>query len=222
MQLSVSDNVNFKSRNETIRFADSIMRKVKENYPVISATRVDCFQYVHSSYNLEVRLHGRCNIMRKETVLNFDAAKTLDEKILSLVLPIKKYHSANCGEFGLLSAIASKVNGLKNSYPVIVKTFEGKTLDHAALYVKDKKPYIIDSWLGFADYVPNTATRYRTEFLRFFDGLWINDKVVFVKQNNQYCNYINEITSDEQINTLKILFPELIINKPAKISQKNI
>ncbi len=222
MQLSVSDNVNFKSRNETIRFADSIMRKVKENYPVISATRVDCFQYVYPSYNLEVILHGRCNTMRKEAVLNFYNAETSYEKILSYVLPIKKYHIANCGEFGLLSAIASKVNGLKNCYPAIIKTSEGKTLDHVALYVKDKNPYIIDSWLGFADYVPNAVTRYKNEFYRFFDDFQRNDELVFVKQNNQYCNYINEITSDEQINTLKILFPELIINKPAKVSQKNI
>lgn len=212
MQLSVSDNVNFKSRNETIRFANDIVRKVKQNYPIISPTYVDCYDNMDSFFPLHMRLHNKCGDMRKETLNNFNNAKTPEEKILSFITPIRKYCIGNCGEFGLLSCLTAKINGLKNCYPAILKNEYLSNFDHAVLYVENKKPYIIDSWLGFADYVPNAKIRYKNEFCKYFDNLNQDNDILFIKQDYAICNYLNSITSNEDIYKLKRLFPELIIN----------
>ena len=79
----------------------------------------------------------------------------------------------NCHESAILAEIAAKTNGIRNCFVAQIKPHTGRmadTHDHAVLYVDSfKRPYIIDAWLGFADYVPNAMERYRKEYSNFFD-----------------------------------------------------
>ena len=34
---------------------------------------------------------------------------------------------------------------------------------------EEKKPYVIDAWFGFADYIPNAIKRYQKEYQKYFD-----------------------------------------------------
>lgn len=62
------------------------------------------------------------------------------------------------------------------------------------VYVQNgTKPYIIDSWLGFADYVPNTIKRFQKEF----------------RNISTIERFLKPISQDE----LKKLCPELFKNK---------
>ena len=86
---------------------------------------------------------------------------------------IKRKKLGNCHESAILAEIAAKANGIRNCYTAQLKPLTNNSsdsLDHAVLYVDSPKhPYIIDPWLGFADFVPNAFERYRKEFSAHFD-----------------------------------------------------
>ena len=46
MQVDNKNSIRFTSRNATIRFADDIVRKVNNEFPRISASRVDDFSSI--------------------------------------------------------------------------------------------------------------------------------------------------------------------------------
>ena len=80
--------------------------------------------------------------------------------------------------------------------------------------IDDKKPYIIDSWLGFADYVPNAIQRYQKEFENFFDFRQAKTQEMIVKED--YYNvltFLNENFSKKDIRDLKKIVPNLILKK---------
>ena len=87
-----------------------------------------------------------------------------DVKIKALIKPVERYRLGNCGESAQLAAITAKINGIKDCHITHLYSANGEDIDHAVLYVNDKKPYIIDAWLGFADYVPNILNRYKNEY----------------------------------------------------------
>ena len=109
-----------------------------------------------------------------------------------------------------MAEIAAKVNGIKNCYTAQLKPLtdnHGDTLDHAVLYVDSSKhPYIIDPWLGFADFVPNVFERYRKEFSAHFDfDKFGTDKMFFEPLG------MRRNLSAEEVKELKASFPELRI-----------
>ena len=151
-------------------------------------------------------------LLRADISEGFNEAENFIGKILAFVKPVKKYRRGNCGESAQLSAIVAKVNGLKDCYISSLVTKKGKDLDHSVLYVKDKKPYIIDAWLGFADFVPNALSRYKNEFGFHFD-IKEGEKLALEKLETDFTDVLNADFSKSQINKIKKIFPEQFIKR---------
>ena len=208
MEIKDFSNISFQSRNKTIRLADDIARHVNKCYPRVSPSMVDDFVNINCFRRLKRRLMDDINDKLRSDISDaFDDGDSFIKKIKAFVKPVKKYRLGNCGESAQLAAIATKINGLKNSYIASLKTTDNRDLDHSVLYVNDKKPYIIDAWLGFADYIPNAIQRYKNEFGRHFN-IEDGDKMVFKKLETDYTEFLNQDFSRSQINKLKNVFPE--------------
>lgn len=204
---------NFQARGKTIRFADDIARRVNVCYPRISTSMIDDFVNVQTFRGFRKRLGERINNFREEISDSFDDADNFIGKIMAFIKPVKRYKLGNCGESAQLANIVAKVNGIKNCYIASLKTSSLRNLDHSVLYVENNgKPYVIDSWLGFADYVPNAITRYKNEYKNHFFILK-GDKLVFQKLDNDYTDCLNQDFKRSQINKLKKIYPEQVIKK---------
>ena len=200
----------FSSRNATIRFADNIARKINTVYPRISSTKYEGLGYQEFfTPNLkDLFLSIECMRMRisdriSRSSLKFvDCAKIRTQEIL-------KSKVGNCHESAMLGELGAKINGLPNCYIAELKSGSENNvsrMDHAVLYVDSvRNPYIIDPWLGFADYVPNTIERYKKEFSNFFDDKSLENKMFF-----EILQPKNKLSKDE-LSELKKEFPQLII-----------
>ena len=213
MQINPLNNTTFQSRNSTIRFADDIARHVNKCYPRISASLTDDFINIQAFRKFKKRLNRKTeDLLRTDISESFNEADNFIGKILAFVKPVKKYKLGNCGESAQLSAIVAKVNGLKDCFIASLITKEGKDLDHSVLYIKAKKPYIIDTWLGFADYVPNAISRYKNEFGFHFD-IKEGEDMTFKELKSDYTEILNQDFTKTQINKIKKIFPEQLIKR---------
>ena len=213
MQILPQNNINFQSRNKTIRFADDVARHVNKCYPRISSSLTDDFVNINAFRKFKKRINAETEyLLRADISEGFNEAENFIGKILAFVKPVKKYRRGNCGESAQLSAIVAKVNGLKDCYISSLVTKKGKDLDHSVLYVKDKKPYIIDAWLGFADFVPNALSRYKNEFGFHFD-IKEGEKLALEKLETDFTDVLNADFSKSQINKIKKIFPEQFIKR---------
>ena len=214
MKVHKIDSTKFQSRNQTIRFADDIARHVNKCYPRISATNVNEFVNINAFRNLKKRLNTETkNNLRDEISDNYDAADNFTGKILAFLKPIKKYKFGNCGESAQLAAIVAKINGIKDCHIAQICNQEGKDIDHSVLFVNDKKPYIIDCWLGFADYAPNALNKYKTLYSKFFKLEDNNQLAFYTNINDEYTDFLKDDFTRSQTNKLKSIYPELYIKK---------
>ena len=124
--------------------------------------------------------------------LNELQAKNRKRKILAFIKPIKKYKLGNCGESAQLAAIVAKINGIKDCHIAQICNHEAKDLDHSVLFVNDKKPYIIDCWLGFADYAPNALNKYKTLYNKIFKLKDNNQLTFYTNINDEYTDFLKE------------------------------
>lgn len=213
MQIQPLNNINFESRNKTIRFADDIARRVNVCYPRVSSSIVDDFENICAFRDYQRKIGKRIReTLRGEISDSFDDADNFIGKILAFIKPIKKHKLGNCGESAQLASIVAKVNGIKDCYIASLRTSRGKCLDHSVLYVNDTNPYIIDAWLGFADYAPNAIRRFKNEYRKHFFIL-NDDKLVFEPVKSDYSEVLNQDYSRRQINKLRKLYPEQVIKK---------
>ena len=136
-------------------------------------------------------------------------------KIQAIIKPVKHLKIGNCGESSLLSAIIAKTNGIKNCYPATIKSPYGDSFDHAVLYVADEKPYIIDAWLGFADYLPEAIQRYTKDFHDNFDfEKFETEKMIFCSADYLYCfNFFEHNFTKSNISQIIQKYPNFLIKK---------
>ncbi len=213
MKVQKIDSTKFQSRNQTIRFADDIARHVNKCYPRISATMVNEFVNINAFRNLKKRLNMEAtDNLRCEISNNYDETNSFIGKILAFLKPIKKYKFGNCGESAQLAAIVAKINGIKDCHIAQICNHEGKDLDHSVLFVNDKKPYIIDCWLGFADYAPNALNKYKTLYNKIFK-LKDNKLAFYTNINDEYTDFLKDDFTRSQTNKLRRIYPELYIKK---------
>ena len=90
---------------------------------------------------------------------------------------------------------------------------KGEDLDHVVLLVNDKKSYIIDSWLGFADYVPNAFNKYKNEYRHILNIEESESVILSSDIDNVYNDFLKNDFSRKQINKLKRIYPEMIIKR---------
>ena len=215
MNIQLQRQPTFNARNSTIRFADDIVRKVNREYPRISATKIESFDsakfFPYTMNNLWESIYD----LRNKVIKDFFSASNFGKRISGILAPIKKYKLGNCKESAQLSLIGAKVNGIKNCKICYLESPSGYNYDHAVVLVKGKKPYIIDAWLGFADYVPKAIERYQKEFRNCFDFKEAKTEKMLVREDVGIIqNFLNNKTSSlESREIIKKTFPELILKK---------
>ena len=216
MQVNKIDNTAFTSRRQTIRFADDIARKSHILYDTVSGSRLACYKNYKQFEYLRDCIFMRTSFMRKMKDKLYNCADNFYKKIEALINPTRLYKVANCGEQSHIASIMAKVNGIKNCHIAHLYKSNGKDLDHAVVYVNDEKPYIIDGWLGFADYVPNALKRYQKEYKQFFD-IEQGDSIGFAsKYDDEFTDLLKDNFTKKQIKTIKRLYPEMKIVKNKK------
>lgn len=214
MQIDNYSNIKFTSRNKTIRFADDIVRKVNNEFPRISASRVDDFSSIKSMSYYQLNLWGRIERMRDHRDISFLCSVGIVEKFSSLINPIKKLKIGNCSESTHLTTLVARLNGVKNCVPTSLYSPEGFDFDHSVLYVNDEKSYVIDAWLGFADYLPEARLRYQKEFRKHFEFDFADsERMIFQKSKNIYSNFLSREFSKSEIELLRAEFSNLVIKK---------
>lgn len=218
MQITKDYSVNFTARNLTVQQADNIARKVNKCFHHISPTLVEDWHVVNKDKRkmrgFIKRLDDSVEEMRDYKEQLFNDAESAVERMLAFMTPVKKYKFANCGDCAQIAAIVAKVNGIRNAHLAEVYTKRGKDLDHMVVYVDDEKPYIIDAWLGIADYVPNMMQKYKSEYRKHFDLPPIRDGIKFIKtEDDCFSDAINEDLSRRQKNKLLKFYPEILIRK---------
>lgn len=216
MNINNKSHISFTSRNKTIRLADDIARIPNRWIPRVSSSKYEGLKSSQKNEKLIFAMEADIADMRflqklKASIIGQNFIKN----IKNAVEPIKRFKIGNCGESADLAAIVARVNGIKNVSIASIRTPTGERFDHAVLLVKGKKPYIIDGWLGFADYVPNAIKRYQKEFRNHFDFETLQtEKMIVVpyEGTNLFNGFLNREFTKKEIEQIKKLYPEIIIN----------
>ena len=209
MYINPINRQNFTARNPKIRFADDLARQVNQEYPRISATKMEALEHAKDFPETINNLKLAVRIMRKKKREEISFFASTSELVNRLLNTIKTHKTGNCGESAELALISAKLNGLENSSKAYIEATNGNDFDHAVVLINDKKPYIIDAWLGFADYVPNAIKRYQGEFRKYFDFDECGEKMLIKTENN----YLNDKIPEKELKKIKNAHPELIICK---------
>lgn len=214
MYIAPLDNYSFTSRNKVIRRADDIARHVNKKFPRISSTIVADYSHADEFRNVvNAIIYDNIISLRSEEAILFDDAETLMAAADSFILPVKKHKRGNCFESAALSALTAKANGINKVYLAKLLSKIGGNVrdqDHAVLLVNGTKPYVIDAWLGFADYVPEAFLKYKKEFSYHFD-IREGEKLFFKKNNGDFSRFLNYKFNNKFIKALLNRYPELRI-----------
>ncbi len=203
-----SNGLNFTSRNKTIRFADDIARRVGSEYPILSDTKLEGLRTSGQYSAAILRLRRDINSMRSKRLAFLPqlAGDDLIKKWRLYADCIGDNKIGNCSEFAKLGQITGFTNGLEKCRIAELKSTSGRAYDHALVLVQDEKPYIIDPWLGFADYVSNVFARYKRDFANYL-GIREGEKLC-VEPLDRKLTFTQEGYLQLQKN-----FPELVLKK---------
>ena len=208
--MRISNNISFQSKSKKIRKTDDFVRNINKTYCRISSSNILDSDYIdlfpNLKENLLLKTYAEMRFYRDNL---YDMAESELDKIKAFIKPIKTYKIANCGESAHLAAVAAKANNIKNCHLAFVYNDSGKDLDHCVLFVNEKKPYIIDAWLGFADYIQNALLRYKGEFRNHFD-LEENDSICLCTRiDDEYTDFFKADFSKSLRKKILKVFPEI-------------
>ena len=203
-------HTNFSSKKRGIREADDIVRLLNKKYPRTSKTNIEDFHNVSKRPFVVDNLDFKTFQLRSAVSTKRLYAKNKQDMIKALPDSVSKYRIGSCFESAELCSIAAKVNGIKDYKIGKVYSNETGSLDHAVLIVEDKKnPYILDAWLGFADYVPNAIKRFQKEFSNHFNFSGTRTEKIFI--DTSHCEtYQESLVKDFSQEELRAIFPELV------------
>lgn len=205
--MSKFNNISFRSRCKTIREADNIARYVNELFPRISGTKIEPLMQGNTRCYTPI-YYSKIRVVRKQSEEIYFSQKPNFQKCSNMIDLIRNKKVGNCGESAFLTRIVAKCNSIKNAkiaYLCYIDKYSD--LDHCVVYVDDKKPYIKDSWLGFADYIPETIEKYRGVYRKLsnLDNKILQDKGLnFFSESKGNC-----ITHDQ------MRFSDALMNNPA-------
>lgn len=213
-------NPSFQARNKTIRYADDLARHVNKNFPLLSSTKLNKlktgfqrkFNGMHERINNKIT--NSRHLQKNAIMCNPDDFVAFEE--FSKVL--KTTNAGNCGELSMMTFVMAKMNKIDNAKIVSMKTDTNKSLDHSVVLVNAKKPFVIDAWLGFADYVPNAIQRYKSEFSENFDKRLLKSRnLKFVTRDSiQDFIFSKIVENDIAIDNLRRLHPEWLMKNSSK------
>lgn len=219
---NTSQQNTFTSRDKVIRRADDIARLVNRKYTRISCSNIGDFTNIGKRPEVYNRLASYINKMRN--VISMKTIKAGDglSKIKVFTDTLSEYKVGNCDEAAKMAYIAAETNNIHGAQLATLETFiDGEpdkvrliSQDHVVLRVDNgKKPYVIDPWLGFADYIPQAIQRYKNEFgYHFHFSTNPDDKVLIYPRAAQFDLMAHSVAQEDWGKT----FPELILPEPQK------
>ena len=199
MNIDFRNNNTFTSRNATIRYADDLARRVNKKYPRLSASKMETLGFAKYYQPTIERLWDKNHEMRDivENIIN--SKKPIKEKLMKILYCIQNRKVGNCGESALLTYITAKLNKIDNCKFACLISGNGFDLDHSVILVEDKKPYVIDAWLGFADYIPNAIKKYQNEYKNCFDFDFVNTNEIVIKpdKRSRYISFMQNFSDND-------------------------
>ena len=210
-------NIYFTSRNATIRQADDIARRINTLCPRVSQTLIRDFKHIDEYNYVKIKLNDKTRQMRNVKQSRFFNATHSIQKLISFIQPVQERKVGNCGESAQIAAIAAQMNGIKDFTIVSLEDKNGHNFDHAVLLINDKKPYVIDPWLGFADYLDGASQKYQKDYSQHFDFKKGKlQKIIFEPETykkDEYNHFLRKPISPVDLETLKKLYPELVVER---------
>lgn len=168
--INTQNYISFTSRGRVIRKADDIARSVASTFPVVSVSRYSGLPNHKIFFDSLKRTDEILTVVRRE-MCSAEVASYLStvDKVKNIFRLISRYKVGNCGEITDISTVFAKLKNLKGVKVARLLNGADQDLDHVVTYIEnDGNPYIIDSWLGFADYVPNALQKYKTVYRKYF------------------------------------------------------
>ena len=222
MNLDIKNNINFQARFD-IRKADDIARYVNELYPRVSGRKICSLDsYACNKAALYYKCRGRVfaeyiskiRNVRKSSKSIYKSNNSNFDKCVSYAEVVKKEKAGNCGESAFLARMIAACNGIRNT-KIVYLASNDVNLDHYAVYVEDKKPYIIDSWLGIADYVPNVLDKLKSEYRKLagIGEFTADSSLNFKESHGNYITNDEMVFSEELVNQLIEKYPDLVLKR---------
>ncbi len=207
---------NFTSRNATIRKADDIVRTINRKYTGFSPSMHVDYLNREQFCRLDMELNTKLATLRDICSIGSELPWEHNNQIIR-ILPasIKTFKIRNCGESADLACLGAKVNGINDFYKCALMSNEAGDLDHAIVVVENNgNPYIMDAWLGFADYIDKAMERYTSEYGYHFDlsKSPCEKLYAYAGIDSKYSNLLKCIPQEE----LQEKFPELVIGNQNK------
>ena len=218
MEIQNYNNQTFTARNKTIRVADNIARRANFCYPRTSNTLLAGLNSAKDPKfkNLFINISAYIGAIRSLQFGNFMYANNFTKKLKSIVDPLISARVGNCSEIAELTTLIAKANGIKNAQMRNLITPDGQLIDHMVTYVADEKPYIIDGWLGFADYENNAIKYYQKTCDKYFNFSQLGTNKILTKElskNFRIPDFKNQKFTPKEIQILQQTYPEFIIKK---------
>lgn len=203
---SQNNNISYTGRCPQVKDAQWVCRTVRSAYPHIALTKTDpVIKRYRDNFSslqaagipnkgisaiLRILKQQKTNI-RKINAIRADRRKEKMNDVCRVNHIIEQFKNdklGNCGEDAFLSAAILKINGVGNAYVAKLKT-DKQNIDHAVcLFNRDGSPIeettgkntiIIDSWLDYADFIPNVFVKYKNICKRFLPGIYDDSKIGF-------------------------------------------
>ena len=218
----------FGARAPIIRDTEKICRLINSEFPAISSTKISEFdntKEIKAFQNLADYIYYKIKTTVRDPAWKAYNKTTPEDFYIKLVEMVKTNRVANCADFSKLCNLICKINGIKSQKcELTLVSPEGRlvgNIDHAihAFRVDNKEmpifaklgnlknTIIIDPWLGFAEFAPNTEIKFKSEFNKFFQ---IPDGYSIALNTGGFGE--PEIPP-ESIEKLRKLFPNLILKK---------
>ena len=213
MNITPVNVINFGSRDKKIRFADDIARYSARTFPCVSVTKLAPYCRSKAQEKSLNELSAQIDNVRATYFAKYPNAKTFGEQVDSIVGTIQSLKVGNCGESSLITSFVARLNGLKNVYVAELRKGLFSPLDHCVIFVKDKKPYVIDSWLGFADYFDRAIQRYKNEFADLLNIPKDADISIMPMSNAAFADILKPNFTKAELEQIRKKFPEMIMKK---------
>ncbi len=177
--LSYSKQTSFQSRNRELRLAETVMRKVNNEFERVSP---DYLSRVFARHNRieSTWLNAKSNLLSQYRKILYQSFNDLQ----ILVRYVKAAKVGNCGESAILSKMALELNGVKGvkifNLTEFIKNGEKtmpRNVDHSIVVVNldksadltdyktfGKKAYVVDSWSGVVGYASDVFEKYKQIF----------------------------------------------------------
>lgn len=180
----LNNNVSFKSRNNFIKDADLICRKVRTEFPYISHSIAakSAPPKVTQQFKIVEFIKKRENIL-KEYREDRNFIRTPFKFYKEILHSTIKEKVAACYELSSLVELILRMNGINNCVKASLVSRSGKKLNHCVTCLKtgethpNKRFIIIDPWLQESDYLGEMIKKYKNQYASLFRKIHPKDPI---------------------------------------------